>query len=901
VKEFLRRIHYLLHRRRLDAELESEMEFHREMAARQGRRNFGNTLHLREQAQEAWGWSWLDHLGQDLCGAVRGIKRAPGSAAAMIVLLALGMGGVTALFGPLYSLVLRPLPFPHSERLVRIGGSGLSMDMYANHTFFKNRRSYDPILSGLMAYSVDKDTLSGGGPTEEIDVATVTQEFFSTLGVQPRLGAGFPVDPKVGYDYDSSDIPGVVVSDQLWRTRLQSTRDLSKSFITLGGTRFAVLGVMPPSYDFPSGVQVWNAGHLPLENIIQVGRLRPVVSMMQAQAGLKVLNIRDTRSSGGSNPTVESLHDFLLGDRKPLLWILSAVSLLFLALACAGVANLLLARGVRRRPEMVMRAVLGAERGRLIRQLLAETLLLAAAGGVLGLAFSAVAWHGLQSLVPEIMQDAGSFSPATIALVIALTLVVTILCGVAPAFHATGADLNSSLKAGTNSLSGATSRRRFFTAHELFAGGQLVLAMILLISTGLLLRSMAARLNYPLGFQPKNVAVVHVALPYPPAARAVNDNYWKQHPGGPRTHAAEEEFQQATESTNEAVVAQKELFYREATRRLTETPGVVSVAVMDPPPFTKGTYDILFGLGESDHLVGGEKHPRMVAWGLRREVSVGALPLMGIHLLAGRDFQPSDIPSPDDWKILDYHHYDKMPRSTQAVIVNESFAHSAWPNQNPLGKTFKYGFPETVVGVVADIHESRENPKILPTLYEPYTTSTTFGGEVTFLVKLRPGTKLASLIKALPPSDVDAAPPTALPLEESLGSLRIALALLSCFSVLGIVVAGLGVYATATLMAASRTRETGIRIALGASAEQVGWLTLWRSVRMALLALPLGALGAWGLGLGLKHWLFQVGVTDPASYLISAAILLAISLASGLKPAIQAATTDPSTAIRCDG
>jgi ABC-type antimicrobial peptide transport system permease subunit len=900
VGELLRRIHYLLHRRRFDAELESDMEFHREMAGREGGCNFGNELRMREQAREAWGWMWLDRLAQDLRWASRELRRAPGSALAMIVLLALGMGGVTALFGPLYSLVLRPLPFPHSDRLVRISGGESLLDLYANHSFFKSRRSLDPIFSDVMAYSSRPSTLSGGGPSERVDVVVATQEFFVTLGVQPRLGRGFPPDPKVAYYYDSSDVPGVIISDKLWRTRLQSTRDLSHASVTLDGSRVAVIGVMPPSFDFPSGTQVWCAGHLTIMPVL-IGRLRPGLSMNQAQLGLRTVANQEASASGKLNPTLKSLHDALLGDRKPLLWILSTVSFLFLALACAGVANLLLARGVRRRQEMVVRSVLGAERGRLVRQLLTETLLLAAAGGLLGLGFSALARHGLQLLFPEIMKDAATFSTATIALVIALTLAATILCGVAPAFHATAADLNSSLKAGSQASSGPAPRRHIPSGHELFAGAQLILAMVLLISTGLLLRSMVARLNYPLGFDPKNIAVVNVALPNPAVLREARMEYSRQHPRSPRTHLEEEVYRQATESENEAVVALQETFYQEATSRLIELPGVVSVAAMSTPPFAKGdTLSWRQALALFDPIPGTHEYARAVI-GLRREVSVGAFSLLGIQLLAGRDFLPSDIPAPDGWKLSMYHYWDNAARPVRAVIVNETFAHEAWPNQNPLGQTFRMGGSARVVGVVADIHESRQNPTILPTLYEPFTANTTFVQSVTFIVKLRPGANLADLKKALPPVDPDAAPPTVMPLQESLGNLSIALSLLGCFSALGIIVAGLGVYATATLMAAAATRETGIRLTIGASAEQIGRLTLWRSLRLALLSLPVGALGAWLLGGNLKHWLFQVGAGDPISYLISAAVLLAIALAAGLWPALRAATTDPAIALRYDG
>jgi hypothetical protein len=487
--------------------------------------------------------------------------------------------------------------------------------------------------------------------------------------------------------------------------------------------------------------------------------------------------------------------------------------------------------------------------------------------------------------------------------VIALTLAVTILCGVAPAFHATGADLNASLKAGSVS-SASLFRRHRFSVHELYAGGQLILAMVLLISTGLLLRSMAARLDYSLGFEPKNLAVVHVALPSPAAARATFWNYVKQGHGAPRSRGAEEAWRPATEPLEEAIVARQEMFYQEATRRLTELPGVVSVAVMDVPPFTKDSTPFGQGLGSADRPADGEKGSRRLPAGRYREVSVGAFRVLGIHLLAGRDFLPSDIPPPDDWKLSLYHSYDNTPKSNRAVIVNETFAQRVWPNQNPLGKTFiawNGGHPATVVGVVADVHESRQNFTVLPTLYEPYTASTVFVKSVTFVVKLRPGANLADLKKALPPVDADTTPPTVSLLQESLGNLPVALALLGCFSALGMVVAGLGVYATATLVFTARTRETGIRLAIGASANQIGRQTLWRSLRLALLALPVGALGAWLLGRNLSHWLFKVSAADPLRYLTSAAVLLVIALAAGLGPALKAATTDPATALRYDG
>lgn len=881
--ELFRRIRYLIHHRRYDAELESDMEFHREMAARQGSNNFGNTLHLRELAHDAWGWAWLDHLMQDMRWAVRGIKRAPGSAAAMIVLLALGMGGVTALFGPLYSLVLRPLPFPHSDRLVRINDGQLLL----NHQL-----ALYSIFSDVTDYQPDQSTLSSGGPAVNVGIAKVTPEFFPTLGVQPRLGHGFPIDAKIDEGLFGENSPGVIVSDQVWRTRLQGQSNLSKCSITLSQNRYTVLGVMPPEFDFPAETQVWMVGN-PAGNrdSFMVARLRPGMSMGHAEAGVKRL------APAGTVPTLESLHNVLLGDRRPLLWILSAVSALFLALACAGVTNLMLARGIRRRPEMVVRAVLGAGRARLIRQLLTETLLLTAAGGLLGMAISAVAGRGLRLLLPELLEGSATFTPATIALVVVLTLAVTLLCGVAPAFHATGADLNSSLKAGNSGLS-TGNRRRGFTSHELFAGGQLILAMILLVSTGLLLRSMVARLNFPLGFEPQNVAVIRVNLPPPAESQALLKSYMQQYPLYPRSKNKEVQLK-FLKPMEDIEVARNDLYYRGAIKQLSGIPGVISVAFMENPPFAKASFD-------SNGAIFPEPFGKPVFPFITRNVSADAFRVLGIPILAGRTFLPEDIPSSDAWD--SFFWVQDLPAPSTTAIVNATFARRIWPNQNPLGKMLMDGHGQhlKVVGVAADIHESRSNLDIIPTVYEPFQAAKrNIFGDYVFIVKLRPGVPLAPFAAAvksnLPPLPQDAAPVTVLPLQESQGNLPMALTLLSCFSVLGIVVAGLGVYATATLMAAARTRETGIRLAIGASAEQIGRLVLWRSVRLALLALPLGAFGAWALGLSLKHWLFQVGAADPVSYLTSMGILLVIALAAGLWPAIQAATTDPSTALRYDG
>jgi hypothetical protein len=860
--------------------LEGELEIHRETSARQGSAEPGNGLPVRGHEEGARGGNTRNQLGLNVRWAGRGLRRAPGSAFAVVVLLVLGMGGVTTLFGPLYFLVLRPLPFPHSEQLVQSKFGPSLVDLSAvKDTVFLERRSLDRVFSSVMAYDAGPVTLSGDGPTVSIDVSHVSSEFFAVLGVQPRIG--------------TADGPGVVVSDQFWRERLHSTRDLSKCSITLEGTRVPVIGVMPRDFAFPSGVQVW----LPGRPLTVVGRLRPGISMEQAHAYLKTALSKRALDNGATD--LESLHDAIMGNRRPLLWMLSAVSVLFLILTCAGATNLLLARGARRRQEMVLRTALGASRAQLIWQLLTETLMLSAAGGLCVLAFSALANHELRLLLPPGLESGASFSPASVALLVVLTLAVTLLCGMAPAFHTTGADLSGSLKAGHAGVGVSAAGRRMFSAHEWFTGGQLIVAMALLGSTGLLLHSLYARLNFPLGFQPKDVAVVRINLPDLTEFRDAGARYIQARTRRPRSQSefAKElaEQQEALGPSQAAQAARNQFFYREATQRLAALPGVVSVAAMDEPP--------LLGRVTRGVLVDPNSGPvvsfkSILSEAFVSDVSSDAFRVLNIPLLAGRTFRDEDLPPADAWK---------NPTAPGVAIVSAMTAKRLWPNQDPIGQIVRPGgaVRRRVIGVVADIHESRGSLRDLPKVYTLFAASNPYTREYSFLVKLRAGTPFspfaAAVKRGLLPLPADAAPPAVMSLEESQGDLPLFLALLACFSALGMVVAGLGVYATGTLMAAARTREMGIRLALGASAAQVVRMVLWRSLRVTLLALPVGAFGSWALGAYLKRWLFQVGAADPASYLISAAVLLVITLAAGLWPAIQAARCDPLAALRCDG
>ncbi|MGH9507866.1 MAG: permease prefix domain 1-containing protein, partial [Terriglobales bacterium] len=390
---WLRRLRARILRPRAEAELAEEIRYHlereQEALAAQGRgtdaarrgalRRFGNPVLTAERCRDQRHLGWIEDAADDLRRAARDLRRAPGFSVAAIVLLALGIGAVTALFGPLYSLVLAPLPFPQPNRLVRIGGGDIIIPYGVLAP--KDRRALDPVLAHIAGFGWGFIG-PGGAPAEAGAITVVTQEFFATLGVMPRLGRDFR-------DSDH-ELDGVIVSDAEWRERLHATPHLGGVSLQIHGEPFPVLGVMPPGFDFPGHTRIWmlQPKGVGLSMFAPtIARLQPGLSLPAATVRLRTI----LRAQGftGWRVRLEPFHDYLLGNRRRLLWMLWAVALLFLLLACAGVANLILARGVRRQPEAALRLALGAGRARLIGQLLAEALLLACGGGILALGLAA--------------------------------------------------------------------------------------------------------------------------------------------------------------------------------------------------------------------------------------------------------------------------------------------------------------------------------------------------------------------------------------------------------------------------------------------------------------------------------------------------------------------------------
>lgn len=824
--------------------------------------------------------------------------RARGTALAIIGLVALGIGGVAALFTPLHTLVLAPLPLPEPNQLVRIGGEIPVFNVYTNALesqgraagLFASVAAYAPV-SGAGAEA----TFAQGSRPRRIAVLAVTPAFFETLGVRPRMG------PSLAGEATGSK--AVIVSDRLWRSEFAADRELGTT-MELGRQERSVVGVMPAGFDFPGGVDAWvliGSTSYVVTGLQSIGRLRAGLSIDQAMAELKVMGYKPAFGPSGQfagrGPLLQRLQTFLRGDHQNTLWMLAAVSGLFLTLACVGVANVLLAQGVRRRRAVVVQLALGAGRWRLVKDLLIETLVVVTAGALLGLWLSTVAGRWLRTQLPE-LQSGPLLAPATFAVVAALTVLVTLLCGLAPALYNTRAPLGASLR--------SAGSHRSFAPREWLAVAQLALALALLTGTGLLLRSLTAHLNRPLGLDTENVAAFRLELPASPARVDVIAKFRQEH-GAPRPGRSSPALAKLLEPHFRAERMRNAEFLRDAQDSLERLPGVAAAGVLDPTPFTREA-ELLRHLVYLATPAGGRDDSAVRA--MIGRASQDGFDLLGIRMLAGRGFEPADVAAE-----VAARNADPSDPSAEAAerarvrvaIVNEALARRLWPDENPIGKQFRESGTSlpvhTVVGVVSNFTWTADGASSGPAVYFPFTA---WDGSIGFVVRLRGGMPveqfradvdriMSSLMPGIPQVDVHSMQALT---QSGLRTTRFATTLLVAFSLLGIIVASLGVYTASALMAASRTREIGIRIALGATAASVRRMALTRSLMLAAVAVPAGLLAGWLLARQLRHLLFLVTPTDPATYAISVLALLAVALGAGLVPAVRAGATDPVIALR---
>jgi putative ABC transport system permease protein len=794
----------------------------------------------------------------DLRYAVRTLRKSPVFTAATVLTMALTIGANTAIFSVVYAVLIRPMPFAAPDRLMQVAEKNdrLNIPNFAasvlNYLSWKeqNRSFQDLGAIGGGIY-----TLTGRGDPEQFNGATLTPSMLPILGIQPVLGRGF----RPGDDLPGA-APVALISEALWRRRFAGERSAVGAHITLNGVDYTVVGVAPPGLPFLATGDIWTpltidrGREIRLNHVINVfGRLRTGVSQQQAQTEMNLVAAR----VGAQFPEVKDWGIQLVDFRSTIvpdslhtaLLVLQGAVGFVLLIACANVANLLLSRSASRQKEIAVRTALGASRMRTVAQLLAESLLLSVAGGAAGLlaAFWSVRManralpQGLLP-VPEVPVDSSVLLFAAV-----VTLLTGLLFGLVPAWHAARTDLNTVLKQGSRSSIGG---QRLIVRNGLVAG-ELALATVLLVGAGLLTQSLLRLQRVPVGFRPEGVLSFQLA---PPAAK-----YSDQ--------------------------VMSWAFYQRAMESLSAIPGVTGAAISSGIPMGQGSYNRSpFAPTGASILPAGASVP--IDW---RIASPGYFRLLGIPLLAGRDFSEHDGPA-----------------ATDVIVVSRAAARKFWGDENPIGKmlhrptqTTSY----TVIGVVGEVRNTALNQEF-PCLY--FSAARRLGQLMDVVVRTqgRPEALLPAARSRLHDLDPELPLANVRTLEEYVSNNaaqpRLNAALLEVFAGVALLIAAIGVYGVLAYSVNQRTREIGLRMALGAQPSGVLWWIAGRGMLVSFAGIGAGLVGAYALNRVLASLLFGIQPHDSLTFVAVAVVLAAVALAACLVPARRASRVDPIVALRED-
>ncbi|UCE59727.1 MAG: ABC transporter permease, partial [Phycisphaerales bacterium] len=776
----------------------------------------------------------MDTLIQDLRFAIRMLFKNPGFTAIALITLALGIGANTAIFTVLNAVVLRPLPFPESDRLVMIWESAEDNGMPqapVAYAYSEDWRQQNDVFEGIAAINPHYFTLTGVDQPEGIRGARVSAEFFPLLGVQAAVGRTFlPDDDRVGAQET------LVLSDGLWRRRFGASLDVIGRTLTLSGTEHVVVGVLPPNFDFPdmvSGAEVWTpataerpvflssrGGH----RFLTIARLKPGVTHEQALADMKgvAAGLAEAypESNTGWGVWIVSLHERVVGKVRPLLLMLLGAVVLVLLIACANVGSMLLARSEGRDREFAVRGALGAGRSRLVRQLLTESVLLGLLGGIFGLLLAAWGIDALSSLMPRGLPRSDDIGVdwRVLAFALGLTLCTSLVFGLLPAMFASPSNLPESLKQGRRATPAGRQRCRLQGAIVV---SQMALALVLLVGAGLLMRSLHRLNSVDLGFDPGNILTFRLSLL-------------------PRM---------------ELSGAQRSELYGQLLERVEALPGVRSACANLGLPLTDFGSEWTFRIPSRPEPTGARDWVAQVG-----TINAEYFAALGIPLLRGRPFTEQDT------------------RGRPGVmIINDAMAQRFWPHSNPLGQRLE--FPNKVddkdpdsyeiVGVVADSRDAiLDEPQ--PYLYVPFRQQT-FN---TMAFGLRTAGDPASLISAVRGEVAavtkQAAPTSFRSLEqymgESMAQSRFATVLLSLYAAVAVALAAVGVYGVLSHSVAQRTHEIGVRMAMGAQRADVLRSVLLRGLALTGAGLGVGLLLAVASTRVLSAMLYEISATDPATF-----------------------------------
>jgi len=828
-------------------------------------------------------------LWQDLRYGARMLLKKPGFTVIAVITLALGIGANTAIFSVVNAVLLRPLPYPEPERLMMINTADLARGVTnwgINLPDFREWRARNRSFEAMAAFSVDNYNISGNEEPERVAGAVASADFFRTMGVNPAQGRAFLNEEE---QYGKHRV--VVLSDGLWRRRFGAQTRLEGQTIKLNGEVFTVIGVAPRGFQFPyQNVMFWAplavAGGSEYNTrgsywLNVVGRLKKGVTAAQSQSDIAGIQRRIEEGSisfTSIGVNVAPLHETTVGNARRALLVLLGAVLFVLLIGCVNVANLLLARASARRREIAVRMALGAARGRLVRQLLTESLLLGLLGGAVGLLLALWGVDALLGLDPnlprlgEIRVDS-----AALAFTFALTLVTSLVFGLAPALQSTRDDFNESLKeGGRGAREGARGRR----LRNALVVAEIALALVLLVSAGLMINSLLRLLRVDPGFRTDDILTMQISLP--------QDKYPDDRP--------------------DLTLG----FYRRLVESVASLPGVESAGLTSALPLTNSGWSRLFSIE-------GRRAPK----------SLEEVPLMQFRQTSGDYFNTLAIPLIKGRYLSLGDTRDALP----VAVINESLARLYFPNEDPIGKRVWLGPPEelipselippgmdvkgfqftrwTIVGVVKDVLHNGLNRQGQPEIFMPneqngnnkipdaarsmYLAVRTTTDPLSLTAAVR--RQVFEIDKEQPVADVATMERL---LATSHSQSRLSALLLAIFGAVALILAAVGVYGVMSYAVTERIHEIGVRMALGAARRDVLWLVISRGMSLAGAGALIGLAGALALTRLMKTLLFSVSATDPMTFAVVAILLAVVALLACWVPARRATKVDPMIALRCE-
>ncbi|MFL6429489.1 MAG: ADOP family duplicated permease, partial [Acidobacteriaceae bacterium] len=894
LREFARRIGMLLHREQVAQELEDEMQLHLELrrqqqmeegiAAKDARaaahRRFGNPTLIRERSYTAWGWSWLEGLLQDILYGLRAMLHSPGVTIVALLSLALGIGANTAIFSLMDAVMLRSLPVKNPQQLVMLGkadSSGITGDFGTtqlySYPFYRELRKQNRVFSETAAiFSMRNDvhgTVSGRRQTEPMHVQLVSGTYFPLLGVQAIMGRALTEED----DSRQGGNPVALVSYAWWKKDLARDPNVLDRTLKIGETTFSIIGVAPPEFfgtEVGESPDIW----IPMSMVEQVppgfkgaysdsltaslyivGRLKTGVSLAQATTNVNLLFQQILRSFRGGalnqddakalkeaqvplTPMATGISDLRRQFSDPLK-ILMAIAGMVLLIACANIANLLLARSTARTREFAVRQALGAHRTRLVRQLLTENMMLAVAGGTLGVALAAGASRLLLRMVsggPETVPLNVSVDTSMLLFTLAVTVVTALLFGIIPALRATRLELTHSLKDGRGA---ATVRSKGLLAKSLIVS-QVAFSLLLVIAAGLFLRSLNNLTRVDLGYDKQNVLFLHL-----------DDSSIGYEADDPRLSA----------------------LYRQIEEKVGALPGVQG-AGFSSFVFHEGSWNgsvTIPGATQTQDI--DVKH---------NVIGNGYLAALRIPILAGRNFGPQDTAT-----------------SQKVAIISERMARTMFPKGNPIGRHYSLGqnVEHEVVGIVKDVKfgSLQEDPETLD--YIPATQHPMYLGDLVVRFTGDFSSVSAAVRRTIHDIDHDLPITEVTTLDEwvsrSITDERIVAQLSTFFGLLAVFLSAIGIYGLMSYVVSRRTNEIGIRMALGAERIHVRWLVMQEVLLLVAIGIAIGAPAALLSSKLVASMLFGLQASDPASLLIAVAVMLLIAALAGYLPARRASRIDP--------